>query len=74
MSAHVRALRKLGDMKERVIGNTVWMKCTEFRQFKVSPHGLKGDYEKESFWVDYDDLEDYFTAHYGDVFEEPGMR
>jgi len=63
MSTHIRALRKLGDMQERTIGSTVWMKFADARQFKVSPHGRSGDYDRESFWVDYDDLEEYFVAH-----------
>jgi hypothetical protein len=53
---HIRALRRLPDMGERVIRGAVWTKFSDSREFKVSPHGLQGDYDRDAYWVPYEDL------------------
>jgi hypothetical protein len=43
-------------MGERVIRGAVWTKFSDSREFKVSPHGLQGDYDRDAYWVPYEDL------------------
>jgi len=58
---HVKALRRLPDMGERVIDGAVWTKLSETKEFKVSPKGTTGDFDTDCYWVEYSELEDQFT-------------
>lgn len=52
--ADVSKLKKLRNMGEHTIDGEVWTKMDE--EFKVSPHGLKGDYDKGCRWVSFDEV------------------
>jgi hypothetical protein len=48
-TATVAALRQLALFDEIVVGGAVW---TRFEtDFKVSPHGAAGDYDRGAYWV-----------------------
>ena len=49
-------LNKLADMAEYIIDGNVWTKFSDDKEFKVSPYGLKGDYDKDCYWVSYSEI------------------
>ena len=53
--ADVKALRRLPDMGERVVGGAVWTKFSSDREFKVSPRGEWGDFDSGCYWVAFED-------------------
>lgn len=67
--AHVRALRALPDMGEYVVkgawvsgptGQETWISFRELGQYKVSPYGSEGDYDRDAYYVDREDLSEHF--------------
>jgi len=54
------ALKSLLDSGEICVDGAVWLKLKADREFKVSPKGLKGDYDTHSYFVSFDELEDQF--------------
>ena len=55
-------LKRLRDMGEYAICGELWTKFESNREFKVSPHGLKGDYDKDCYWVDFEDALSVLSA------------
>jgi hypothetical protein len=51
------ALLRLRNFDERVIDGAVWTR--QDGEFKVSPHGLTGDYDRDCFWVPRKDVADF---------------
>lgn len=49
-------LKSLRDMGEHVINGELWTKFENDGEFKVSPYGLKGDYDRNCYWVDFEDV------------------
>lgn len=56
----VKSLKKLPNMGELTVAGELWTKFSESQEFKVSPKGNQGDYDTDSHWVAYDELEDIF--------------
>lgn len=52
----VKRLRRLGDMGETTIDGHLWTKFSDSKEFKVSPFGNEGDFDREAYWVSYDEL------------------
>lgn len=68
-AAHARALRSLPDMGEYVVrgawasgptGQETWIAFRELGQYKVSPYGSEGDYDRDAYYVDEEDLGEHF--------------
>lgn len=55
-------LKRLRDMGEYVIDGKLWTKLNNDQEFKVSPHGLKGDYDKDCYWVDFEELDEVSSS------------
>lgn len=55
-SSDKKKLKKLGDMQECVIAGSIWTYFADDKEFKVSPYGLKGDYDKNCYWVSYSEI------------------
>lgn len=52
----IKALKKLSVFDEMTVDGTVWTRFPD-GEFKVSPHGLTGDYDTDCRWLDDADLE-----------------
>ena len=53
---NIKALRDLRDTCEHVVDGVVWLKCELFQEFKVSPYGLEGDFDRDAYWVSFEDI------------------
>lgn len=51
-----KRLRRLGDMGETEIAGHLWTKFSDSKEFKVSPFGNEGDYDRGAYWISYDEL------------------
>jgi hypothetical protein len=51
-----RKLLALPDFGEMVIDGEVWTRFADFEEFKVSPHGKSGDYDRDAYYVSDDEL------------------
>ena len=52
----VKRLRRLGNMGETEVGGHLWTKFSDSKEFKVSPFGTAGDFDRGAYWVSYDEL------------------
>jgi len=56
-------LLRLAEGEELVVEGEVWTRFDD--EFKVSPHGEAGDYDKDCAWVDRADVRE--VSHAGDA-------
>jgi len=54
------ALLRLGNWDEAVIDGVVWTRQDD--EFKVSPYGLQGDYDRGCYWVPRKGIREHFRA------------
>lgn len=52
----IKKLKRLPNGGELVVEGETWTKFSLDREFKVSPHGEKGDFDTDCRFVAYEDL------------------
>jgi hypothetical protein len=55
-SAQIQQLKSAYGQAEILINGEVWTRFSSMREWKVSPHGERGDYDSDSYWVDFEEV------------------
>ena len=56
---NIRKLRALNDCEEVEIDGAIWLRLTDTNEWKVSPHGKQGDFDRDAFFVEDEEIEDF---------------
>lgn len=54
----INKLRALKDGEEAEIDGAIWLRLASTNEWKVSPHGKQGDFDRDCSFVEDDELED----------------
>lgn len=52
----IATLKAAYGQAEIVINGELWTRFGGLGEWKVSPHGESGDYDTDSFWVDFEEI------------------
>jgi len=53
----IAQLKSAYGQAEILINGEVWTRFAHVREWKVSPHAERGDYDSDSYWIDFEEVD-----------------